>query len=406
MSDEHKQIFSSNKDVVLTTKLGTRKVVEVISGEEQTEEVKRFNRLLTEINEHIDIDYATSFVNNVLTFIDKFYFRSSFVGIEDGLPKKNDPLHPLIYASNHSGMSFPWDGIVMASRMLQLSNYEFENAIRPVFAPMLAESIYMNPFMLDNFWKRLGGVPATFENFEAMMHTPDANVLIYPEGVPGIGKGFDKKYQLQKVASSFIRMALKFEVDIIPVATINGEYLNPYSYKSDELNKFVNKLKIPFLPLGPISLIVPIYPWAFYFALPAKITYCIGKPIKVYEMTDKPFHKIQKKDINKIKGIVQEQMQAQLTQGVEMYGQDPYGFDELGELWAKNMDKILYILPSGWPVLFLEHDRLYRENGGKPFQMDYSNTAFMGSLLKNKDAIPFNLPVAGWPILLKSKNIF
>ncbi|MCB1189604.1 MAG: hypothetical protein H7A23_17790 [Leptospiraceae bacterium] len=404
MGNEQKKIISSDKDVVLTTKLGTR-TIEVLQGQEQTEEVKRFHRILTEINRHIDPDYTQSITKNVLSFIDKYYFRASFVGIENGAPKKNDPLHPLIYASNHSGMSFPWDGIIMASKLLSINNFEFADSIRPVFAPMLAESIYMNPFMMENFWKRLGGVPATFENFEAMMHTPDANVLIYPEGVPGIGKGFDKKYQLQRVSSSFIRMALKFGVDIIPVATVNGEYLNPYSYKSDELNKLVNKLKIPFLPLGPISLMVPIYPWAFYFALPAKMTYCIGKPIKVYEMTDKPFHKIQKKDINKIKEIVQEQMQSQLTEGVEKYGKDPFEFDELADLWSKNLDKIFYMLPSGWPVLFMEHDRLYRENQGKPFEMDYSNGAFISALLKNKDAVPFNLPVAGWVLLLKSKNI-
>ncbi|MCB1156586.1 MAG: hypothetical protein H7A25_10820 [Leptospiraceae bacterium] len=405
MKSDIRKIYQSSKDVVLTTKLGTRQELETVVEGEMTEETKRFIRLMEEINGPFEPEYSFSVVKNVLSFIDKYYFRARFVGIDKGFPERNDPLHPLIYASNHSGMSFPWDGIMIASKMLRINQMNFSKSIRPVVAPMLSQSIYMNPFMISDFWKRLGGVDATLENFEAMMHSPDANILIYPEGVPGIGKGFDKRYQLQRVSSSFIRMSLKFGVDIVPVSTINGEFLNPYSYKSDQLNKIVNQLKIPFLPLGPITAIVPFAPWAFYFALPAKLVFCIGKPIKTYELVDKPFHKIKKKDINYVKSIVQKEMQREIEEGLELYGKDPFEWDELRDLWANNMDKILYIMPSGWPTLFLEHDRLYKENKGKEFQMDYSNGAFIAANFKNQDSIPFNIPVAGWFMLLKNKGI-
>jgi 1-acyl-sn-glycerol-3-phosphate acyltransferase len=404
MKSDIRKIYQSSKDVVLTSRLGTRGEPEVVSGEE-SEDVKRFNRLLNEINSPFEQEYAFSVVQKVLNFIDKYYFRSRFAGIENGFPERNDPLHPLIYASNHSGMSFPWDGIVMTSQMLLHNRLDFSKSIRPVVAPMLSQSIYMNPFMIQNFWKRMGGVDATLENFEAMMHSPDANVLIYPEGVPGIGKGFDKRYQLQRVSSSFIRMALKFEVDVVPVSTINGEFLNPYSYKSDQINKIVNQLKIPFLPLGPMSLLAPIYPWAFYFALPAKLVFSIGKPIKVYKIVDKPFHKIKKKDLNHIKDVVQDEMQRQLNEALELYGKDPFEWDELRDLWASNMDKIMYILPSGWPALFLEHDRLFKEHGGGNFQMDYSNGACIAGNFKTENSLSFNIPVAGWLMLLKNKGI-
>lgn len=396
----------SSRDVVLTNKLGTReKFNQIFSEGDAPEDIKRFNSILENINSFFNPDYAISTVKNVTNFIDKYYFRSKFVGLDGEVLKKNNPQHPLIFASNHSGMTFPWDGIVMASKLLTHNNFTFNDSIRPVVAPMLSQSVYMNPFMIQNFWRKLGGVDATLENFEALMHSGDYNVMIYPEGVPGIGKGFDKKYQLQRLSSSFIRMALKFKVNIVPIATINGEYLNPYSYKSDELNKLVNKLKIPFLPLGPMSLLAPVYPWAFYFALPAKLTFVFGRPIKVYEMIDKPLHKIKKAEISQLRDVVERELQLLINEGLSRYGKDPFDWNELGDLWAHNLDKIQYILPSGWPALFLEHERLYKENHGRPFQMDYSLGSFLNANIKSPEPVEFNIPVAGWFMLLKSKGI-
>jgi hypothetical protein len=111
----------------------------------------------------------------------------------------------------------------------------------------------MNPFTIPNLWKRVGGIDATFLNFETMMYYKDHNILVYPEGVPGIGKGFDKKYQLQEFKTSFLRMSVKYKTDIIGISTINGEYINPWAYSSKFINRMMNKIGIPFLPLGFIT---------------------------------------------------------------------------------------------------------------------------------------------------------
>jgi hypothetical protein len=185
-------------------------------------------------------------VKNVLGPLDQCYFRSAFVGFEP-FPERNHPDRPLIFASNHSGMAFPWDGIIFTARLFARSGYDFAKAVRPLTAPMLSRSTLMNPFLVENFWKRVGSIEATSLNFETMMHCPDSNILVYPEGVPGIGKGFDKKYQLQRFfATSFIRVSLKYQADIIPVATVNGEYINAYAYHSDAVNRLANKVGIPF----------------------------------------------------------------------------------------------------------------------------------------------------------------
>ncbi len=41
--------------------------------------------------------------------------------------------------------------------------------------------------------------------------------MLYPEGVPGIGKGFNRKYQLQRLATSMVRLGLQHGTDIMPV---------------------------------------------------------------------------------------------------------------------------------------------------------------------------------------------
>jgi hypothetical protein len=237
-----------------------------------------------------------------------------------------------------------------------------------------------------------------------MMEHRDANILIYPEGVPGIGKGFDKRYHLQRYSTSFIRMALKYKTDIVPVATVNGEYINPYSYKSDEINKLAQKLGIPYIPIGPMTPMVPFQPWAFYFGLPAKLTFVVGEPIRVYEMTEKPLEKIKKRELHHIRDAVQQQMQAELTAAVAQYGEDPYELEELGDIWNDNMDKILSIMPSGWPLHFAEHERLYQAVG-PDYKMQFDNPSFFQAFMQHPEIIPFVLPLIGWPMLLKWKGV-
>lgn len=220
--------------------------------------------------EFLDPRFAEHLVKHVLDPLDQCYFRSAFVGF-DPLPERNNPKRPLIFASNHSGMAFPWDAIVFGAQLFKRNHYDFAKAVRPLSAPMLSQSTLMNPFLVQNFWKRVGSVEATSLNFETMMFYEKSNLLVYPEGVPGIGKGFDKRYQLQRFATSFIRISLKYKTDIIPFAIVNGEYINPYAYNSTALNKTVNKVGIPFLPVGLMTLLIPYF---LPFFWPALFTEC------------------------------------------------------------------------------------------------------------------------------------
>ena len=102
------------------------------------------------IHEYFDLDYTKAMIRHVIRYLENYYFRPQFIGFDD-FPKRNNPDVPTIFASNHSGMAFPWDGIILAAGMYEMFDYGSE-AIRPLASPMLSESVLMNPYLYDNIW--------------------------------------------------------------------------------------------------------------------------------------------------------------------------------------------------------------------------------------------------------------
>lgn len=354
-------------------------------------------------DEFFDMDYVMSLETQLFDLVNNHYFRAKFIGFEE-YPKRNNPKRPLIFASNHSGMAFPWDAMIFGAGLLKLNNYDLRRSVRGLSHPMLSQTTLMNPFLVENFWKRVGGIDATTLNFETMMHYNESNLLIYPEGVPGIGKGFNNKYQLQRFATSFVRMSLKYQTDIIPVLTVNGEYINPYSYKITAVNHFTQKLGIPFLPLSPITLFVFIFPWLFYFAFPARLIYVLGKRIKPYEMTDKSYEQLSPSEIEVIANQVRAQMQMELNQAVEQYGQEPYKWKEWLQVNLHDFKHLPFFFSPGWPLLFAEHERLYKnyKKTGKKEKLELGWFAIFKIIVRNPFVLSFFIPILGWiPILIK-----
>jgi len=318
------------------------------------------------------------------------------------LPERNYPKVPLVYVSNHSGMAFPWDGMMFSSMMLKRENFNFQNAVRTLAAPVLSQSNLMNPFIIENFWKINGAVDARFENFETMMQHSASNILIYPEGVAGIGKGFNRKYQLQRFATSFVRMALKYRTDIIPFATVNGEYINPYVYSWPWLNRLSQKIGIPYIPVGLHTILLLLFPWLFYFGLPARLTYVMGRRIKPYELIEKPYEELTHEDIKKVRDQIKEQVQGELTRAVKQYGGKKYSTGKIIGNSLSNILKLNYYSPPGWPILFHEHHRLYKKYQGQDFSMETGFWSGIKYLFKNPLTLAFYTPVLGWiPLLIK-----
>ncbi|QDA61370.1 lysophospholipid acyltransferase family protein [Hymenobacter jejuensis] len=352
-------------------------------------------------SDYFDEEFARSLDENILQMLDRIWFRSKLVGFED-FPQRNNPERPLIFASNHSGMAFPWDAMVALAHLMRCLPKP-SDLPRPLSAPMLSQSVLMNPFLVKNFWKKCGCVDATTLNFETMMYYTDHNLMLYPEGVPGIGKGFNRKYQLQRLATSMIRLGIQHRTDIVPFYTINGEYLNPFAYSWRWLNDKTKKIGIPFLPLGPIVLLVLLQPWCFYMAYPAKLTFVLGSRIKPYELTDKPHDQITREEYETLSEQVRQRMQTEMDAAVKAHGRSPY---RLGEMWQRikqNWRYFPFFLPFAWPAMFAEFERLYVREGRRDFQMDLTRPgAWLRMIWRNPHTLYFFIPVLGWiPIALR-----
>jgi len=349
-----------------------------------------------------DEDYAKSLDRNIFQHIDKYYFRCEYHNFET-LPQRNNPHTPLIFVGNHSGMTFPWDGIIFNAAYYRMSNYTLYNALRTIIAPQLAKMRIMNAFLVPKLWLRAGGIAASTVNFETMMNYEKSNLFVYPEGVPGIGKGFNNKYKIQKFATSFVRMALKYKSDIIPIACVNGEYINPHSYTFPRINAIVEKyLGMPFLPISWMLLLLPFCPWLFYFAFPAKLKYVRGKTIKLYEITNKKFEDISQEEIDSLRNTVQAEMQQQLNEAVATHEQNsPFYIGEFLKVLFSNPKKLMFTFSPTWPLLFDEHERQFaKANDKKDFVMQWSYWQLVLALFRNPKSWAFFIPIFGWIFII------
>jgi 1-acyl-sn-glycerol-3-phosphate acyltransferase len=327
------------------------------------------------------------------------------VGFED-FPQRNNPDRPLIFASNHSGMAFPWDAIISLShlwRYLLRRTGSLRDLPRPLSAPMLSATTLMNPYLVKDFWKKCGSVDATTLNFETMMYYQELNLMLYPEGVAGIGKGFNRKYQLQRMATSMLRLSLLHGTDIVPFYCVNGEYLNPYAYSFEWINRLTKKIGIPFLPITLLLLLMLVQPWVFYLALPAKLTFVMGTRIRPSDLTTKKHDELTREEYLALSEQVRQLMQVELDAAVVAHGQHPYRWRELWLRMKENRRYFPFFLPFAWPAAFAEFERRFVTNGERDFDMHLDRPGTFWKLLwRNPLVLAYFIPLLGWiPLAIK-----
>jgi 1-acyl-sn-glycerol-3-phosphate acyltransferase len=302
----------------------------------------------------LDPAYAFRITSRIMQRLNESYFRSRFVGFDKPIRGKH-PGAPVIYASNHSGMAFPWDGMALVAGMFERSGYQLKDAMRPITSPMLSRHRAMSPFMVEDFWGRQGAIDATMENFEDSMDEDGVNLLIYPEGIGGIGKGYNRRYEIQRISTSMVRMSIEHQADIVLVSTVGGEYINPLSYSFDTLNTLAQKVGVPFVPVGPSLGFVMAQPWMTWFAFPAKLTFVRGQTFRPYEMVNgRGLEDVSEEEIRDIRDKIHEAMQADLDKAVGSYGDKPFDVEELAQAMVANLRELHLFFPMFWPLLFWE----------------------------------------------------
>jgi 1-acyl-sn-glycerol-3-phosphate acyltransferase len=216
-------------------------------------------------NQWFEPGFSRALSGALAPFFDQ-YFHPTIDGIER-LPAPR----PAILVMNHSGMSFPWDAILLQHAVLRAGRGERRWMARPLGVRGLFALPGLNQLAL-----RLGIWPATTHSLEQLVGHGEL-LLHFPEGLAGLAKGWSRRYRLRPFHTSVFRIAARYQVPIVPVACVGAEEFNPFAINLSWIGKFFG---IPMFPLSPIQLLLyPHFATAFPWVLPSRVTFHVGEPI-------------------------------------------------------------------------------------------------------------------------------
>jgi 1-acyl-sn-glycerol-3-phosphate acyltransferase len=199
----------------------------------------------------------------VLEFLYTRYFRVETTGIER-VPAEGRCL----LVANHSG-TLPLDGVMLKSAV------KLEHP-QPRDVRWLTEDFINHMPYLGSMMNRLGAVRACQENAERLLNNEHL-VAVFPEGVKGIGKLFSERYRLQRFGrGGFIKLCLRTQTPIVPVAVVGAEETNPLLFKIEYLSRALGLPYVPVTPtfpaLGPLGLLPAPTKWQIHFGEPLDFT--------------------------------------------------------------------------------------------------------------------------------------
>ena len=202
-------------------------------------------------------------VEPVFEFLFDNYFRVELFGLEN-IPAKDR----VLLVGNHSG-TLPYDGA-----MLKVAVENRHMSGRPLRF-LVEDFVFHFPF-LGSFMNRIGGVRACQDNARRLLENEQL-VVVFPEGVKGLGKLFKHRYKLQRFGrGGFIKLALRTNSPIIPVAVVGAEEIHPMLAR---LGFLARTFKLPYIPvtptfpfLGPLGVLPLPSKWLIQFGKPIPLT--------------------------------------------------------------------------------------------------------------------------------------
>jgi 1-acyl-sn-glycerol-3-phosphate acyltransferase len=178
------------------------------------------------------------------------YFKVETYGIEN-VPADGR----VLLIPNHSGQ-LPMDGVLIGMAMARRDK-------DPRATRAMIERFFPTVPFLGNMLNSIGAVIGDPINCARMLDNDEA-IIVFPEGVRGSGKLYDKRYQLQRFGNGFMHLAVKHKAPIIPVGVVGCEETMPALYN---IKPLADMLGVPYVP---ITTPVP---------LPAKVSLHFGKPM-------------------------------------------------------------------------------------------------------------------------------
>ncbi len=170
---------------------------------------------------------------------------------------------PVILISNHSG-ALPFDATMIACAL--------DDAGHPRPTRFLYDRFVDHLPWVPQFYRRAGAVVASHENASRLLAAGEL-IGLFPEGVNGLAKLYSERYVLQPFSSGFVRLALRHQAPIVPVAVVGAEEIYPLVARAQSIGKL---LGVPYLPITPFF---PLLGPLGMIPLPTKWMIRFGKPI-------------------------------------------------------------------------------------------------------------------------------
>lgn len=209
----------------------------------------------------------------------------------------------VIFVANHGG-ALPWDTLVLLGALLRATGREVR--------PLVEDPVITAPF-LGTLMSRLGGVRASQENAARLLSRDEA-VLVFPEGMQGMGKTWGRRHQLQRFGrGGFVRLAVRTQTVLVPVAVVGGEETSPLLGKVEAFKALLPDMA-PWLPITPLF---PLLGPLGLLPLPARWRLRIGEPINPAD------HVSEEGDataVNALAGRIRDRIQKDVGELVEARG--------------------------------------------------------------------------------------
>lgn len=254
--DKSSEPTSANKDIALD---------EIVTGLNPFNLRRKYHEFsLSMRSEEVDLfgfdPIFDRFVRPLFDFLYSKYWRVETYGISN-IPRTG----PCLMVGNHSG-SLPYDATML--KMAVLKEHPNHREVRF----MVEDFLFHFPF-LGSLMNRFGGVRASQENAQQLLDA-QMPVVVFPEGVKGLGKLYRDKYHLARFGrGGFIKLCLRTGAPLVPVAFIGPEEIHPMLARE---SFFASMLGVPYIP------ITPTFPWlgpAGLIPLPSKWFIHILPPI-------------------------------------------------------------------------------------------------------------------------------
>ena len=198
------------------------------------------------------------YVGAPLAWLYRNYFRVQAFGVEH-VPAEGR----VLLVSNHSGQ-LPFDGLMIGAAMV------LDRDPPRMVRAMVERWIPRLPWV-STFFVRAGQILGTPDNCRRLLVRDEA-ILVFPEGIRGISKTFNKRYSLERFGTGFMRLALETNTPIVPIGVVGAEEQAPAFANMERLARALSMPAFPITPtfpaLGPLGLMPLPTRYRIYFGAP------------------------------------------------------------------------------------------------------------------------------------------